>query len=575
MKKERVTNFVLAIAFAVCCRSAGVASYRLSSEGMRMLERLDSTIEVSGHYVNEKEQRIALLKKQKTANNTDGQYYANEQLYEEYKVYDSDSAMTYVNANIALAQREGKTDWLTDWKIKRSFVLSVTGLLAEAFDELRYLDVDAMSDGQRMEYFAQMMYLYSHQGQYQGMDMNTQRNYYYQMENASIDSLMKYISNDHPLYLWYRGWQLRAGGKDTDGLMLKLEETVDKAAGDTRLDAMNAYLLAILYNDRNDTENYVKYLVLSALADVRTSNKDIASLEELGKFLYKQGDIDRAFNYLNYCFNAAQQYRNRVRIMGISATLNAIREYYQQRNAEQEHTLHRYLWTVSILAALLATALIYIFRQMRRLKASRRKLTTANESLHLNVDKLNDTQARLQEANAELTGKGEELNRMNAELKEANYLKEEYIGYVFFLCSGYINKLDEYRKMVNRKLKVGQVTELRQLTDSPTMAQTELKEFYRSFDTLFLNIYPNFVSDFNSLLREEEQIQLHDDELLNTTLRIYALVRLGINDSVKIAEFLHCSPQTVYNNRQKTRNKAIVPKEKFAETVMSLGKMDA
>ena len=152
-------------------------------------------------------------------------------------------------------------------------------------------------------------------------------------------------------------------------------------------------------------------------------------------------------------------------------------------------------------------------------------------------------------------------------------MKEEYIGYVFSICSNYINKLDEYRKNINRKIKTNQIDEVKAMTDRPTMAQKELKEFYKNFDAIFLHVYPSFVSDFNELLLPEERIVLKEGELLNTELRIYALVRLGINDSVKIAEFLHCSPQTVYNNRLKVRNKAIVPKEQFAETVRLLGKM--
>ena len=98
-------------------------------------------------------------------------------------------------------------------------------------------------------------------------------------------------------------------------------------------------------------------------------------------------------------------------------------------------------------------------------------------------------------------------------------------------------------------------------------------KYYKNFDAIFLHVYPSFVSDFNELLLPEERIVLKEGELLNTELRIYALVRLGINDSVKIAELLHCSPQTVYNNRLKVRNKASVPKEQFAETVRLLGKM--
>ena len=132
--------------------------------------------------------------------------------------------------------------------------------------------------------------------------------------------------------------------------------------------------------------------------------------------------------------------------------------------------------------------------------------------------------------------------------------------------------MDNFRKLVLRKLKANQLDDLIELVDSNTMAQNELKEFYQQFDSIFLNMYPDFVKDFNELLRPEERITVRDNMSLNTELRIYALVRLGINDSVKIAALLHYSPQTVYNNRLRTRNKAIIPKEKFAETVQTLGR---
>ena len=137
---------------------------------------------------------------------------------------------------------------------------------------------------------------------------------------------------------------------------------------------------------------------------------------------------------------------------------------------------------------------------------------------------------------------------------------------MFTICSTYISKLDDFRKNVNRKLKTGQTHELQRMTET-SIVKNELKEFYNNFDAIFLHVYPDFVNDFNALLRPEERVVLKEGELLNTDLRIYALVRLGINDSMKIAAFLHCSPQTVYNNRMKMRNRAIIPKESFAETV--------
>ena len=140
------------------------------------------------------------------------------------------------------------------------------------------------------------------------------------------------------------------------------------------------------------------------------------------------------------------------------------------------------------------------------------------------------------------------------------------------LISNYISLLDEFRGKLKCKLKVHQYEEALALTSNQAMTQSELKEFYRTFDTIFLHVYPSFVEEFNQLLVPEERIVLTEDEKLNTTLRIYALVRLGISESVKIADFLHCSTQTVYNIRLKTRNKLIVPKDDFLKLVQNIGK---
>lgn len=187
----------------------------------------------------------------------------------------------------------------------------------------------------------------------------------------------------------------------------------------------------------------------------------------------------------------------------------------------------------------------------------RSELSLANESL--------------KQANESLQKVNEKMQLTNDQLKESNIVKEEYVGYVFSICSNYISKLEEYRKDINRKAKAKMLPEILAMTEKQTVVQDELKEFYQNFDAIFLHIYPNFINEFNELLAPEERIEPKKGELLNTDLRIYALVRLGITDSVKISEFLHCSPQTVYNNRLKVRNKAIVPKESFTGAVRNLG----
>ena len=311
------------------------------------------------------------------------------------------------------------------------------------------------------------------------------------------------------------------------------------------------------------------------MADIRSVNGDIGSLQEIAEYLFKHGEIDRAYNYILYCSQKAMLFHNRVRIVKMSHLQNKVYKAYQEQSRTQQKRLQASLIAVSFLFLVLIGAFLFIRKQMRRLKEANLKLDSTNQKLSVNMDALSTAHQRLEEVNMQLKDLNTQLQEVNDQLRESNYVKEEYIGYVFNICSTYISKLEEFRKNINRKLKVGQIEDVKAMTDSSTTASNELKEFYQNFDTIFLHLYPNFVGDFNALLLPEERIELKEGELLNTELRIHALIRLGITDSVKIADFLHCSAQTVYNNRLRTRNKSIIPKEDFINAVKKLGKYKA
>ena len=178
---------------------------------------------------------------------------------------------------------------------------------------------------------------------------------------------------------------------------------------------------------------------------------------------------------------------------------------------------------------------------------------------------------QLKELNENLNTSNEKLNSLNIELAESNHVKEQYIGNFIGICSNYIDKLDNYRRVVNKQIASHKVAELFEYTKSKSLIDDELKEFYENFDNTFLSIYPNFVEELNALLIEEEHIPLKKGELLNTELRIFALIRLGISDSSKIAGLLRYSVNTIYNYRVKIKNKSIVPREDFENLVMKIG----
>lgn len=536
----------------------------------QLLATLDSILVQTGELASQKELKIAQLKKKlSNAANFEEEFWINKMLYDESFVFNADSAMKYVDRNIQIATELKKKDWQDEWLINRSFMFAATGLLKEAGEVLEKVDSTSLSDGLKLSYYYQRSYLYSHLGQYMGDQKQVNNKYYNEFENANKHMLALVRPKD-PLYWWCVASCNELSPEDS--LFSALENVVLSSHHNTRLDAMNAYGLSNMYKRIGDKEKTMIYLIYSAMADLRVCNRDIASLQELSSLLYDAGDIDRAYAYMNYCLKAALLYPNRVRIINISTELDKIYANYQQRDIRWRNSLQNYLYVVTLFSIILVLALIGLYRQTKKLRKSRTELDSANHSLNQHVVELSQMHKQLALANQELQNLNELLRSANQKLQESNDVKEEYIGYVFSICSNYISKLDEYRKNINRKLKTGQFEEARQLTDNSSLTQNELKDFYANFDAIFLRVYPDFVADLNSLLRPEEQILLKDASELNTEVRIYALVRLGINDSVKIADFLHCSPQTVYNHRLRMRNKAIIPKDKFAEAVRLLGR---
>ncbi len=557
-----LTSIILT--FIICSSASGAGNEVL-------LRRLDSLINHKEDLERLKTNRIAdATRKAANASSDNERYLFNSLLFDEYSTFSVDSALKYINLAIATAQTTGNKDWLADAMIDKSSLLVGTGLLKEGEDIMHAIDRNTLSDELLISYYGQMIYLYSHFGNYTGGKTNE----YYIKERTYKDSIMQVITPAHKDYLWYKAWDILGTDKKDPSLIPALEKKLASSEFNSREDAKDFYALSKLYEWQDDKENYEKYMILSAITDVTTANAEIASLEELAKIVFNngKGDIDRAYSYINYSLNKALTYPNRVRAFGIAKTQDDVNRAYQQRNREQEQRIKLYLVLACVLAVVLIITVAVIVYQNRKLKLQRSDLDSANKNLNRNVTELSEAKTQLGLANESLKKLNEELNSINQELKESNYVKEEYIGYIFTICSSYISKLESFRKNIHVKAMAKKFKEIEDYTSKADMMKEELRDFYKSFDTIFLDIYPDFIKDFNALLQPDKQIMPKEGELLNTELRIYALVRLGITDSVKIADFLHCSPQTVYNNRFRVRNKALIPREAFAETVRTLGK---
>ncbi len=533
--------------------------------------KLDSLIDRREDFERAKLLKLAELRqKEKTAVSLTDRYLYASLLFDEFSIYNSDSAMKYADRRLDIARSCGNKEWETRSLIGKSSLLAGTGLLREAEDVMLRVDTAGLSADLMIEYYGQMIYLFSHLGNYTGGENND----YYIRERAYKDSMMAVITPAHPEYLWYKGWDVIGTDKTDATLIPALEAKLESSKLNTRQDAKEAYMLSKLYEREGDMEHFRKYMIVSAMVDVRIANAEIASLEELAKMVFGDGDgdIDRAYRYVNYSLNKAISFPNRVRAVGITRILDSVNQAYQERNHQEQQRARKALTLVCVLAVILVSAIAVIIVQNRRLRRQGDRLDKANKTLNVNIRELSEAQNQLNDVNSRLKKLNADLKQKNDELNEANYVKEEYIGYIFTICSNYIRKLEDLRKSIHVKAVTKKYKEIIEETENSDMTREELKDFYKSFDSVFLHIYPDFVTDFNSLLQDDKHIVPKEGELLNTELRIYALVRLGITDSIKIAEFLHCSPQTVYNNRFRVRNRALIDRKNFAEAVRTLGK---
>lgn len=543
-------------------------------ENRKLLHSLDSLLEQQDLFVRVKEERIKQLKMQYSRVKDVKELYAmNRMVYLEYRVYDADSALHYINKNIQLAQQTNNRTWEVVSLLEQSFVLTSSGLLTEALKAVSDIQPEELPQNLRSEYFGRLCTLYSRLRDYSSENSQLSE-HYNNLQKAFRDSVYLTATPDELRYWNCRAW-LYLGTPEIEPVKQAFEENKQTLSNDSRKYSIATYNLSAIYRSENNESKYLENLILSAMADIRSVNGDIGSLQEIAEYLFKHGEIDRAYNYILYCSQKAMLFHNRVRIVKMSHLQNQIYKAYQEQSRTQQKRLQASLIAVSFLFLVLIGAFLFIRKQMRRLKEANLKLDNTNQKLSVNMDALSTAHQRLKEVNMQLKDLNTQLQEVNDQLRESNYVKEEYIGYVFNICSTYISKLEEFRKNINRKLKVGQIEDVKAITDSSATASNELKEFYQNFDTIFLHLYPDFVGDFNALLLPEERIELKEGELLNTELRIHALIRLGITDSVKIADFLHCSAQTVYNNRLRTRNKSIIPKEDFINAVKKLGKYKA
>ena len=545
----RIRGLLIFMFVSICHLS--FASEKLDS----ILTKLDEIIQNHEIYTSQKETRIRDLKAaiEHVKPLSVEHYDLNMQLFREYKAFVCDSAVHYLNENVTLANQLNDLERETKSKLLLSFQLSSAGMYKEAVDVLESIDRSRLTDEFLGEYYSCHDHVYGELCYYTQDKISAGR--YWQISQNYRDSLLSALNPDDDRVKSIHEAVSRDKKEFQNALKISDERMAEVTFGTPEY-ALVTFHRALIYMHKEDMENAKMYLALSAMSDIQSAIKDHASLWMLAQVLYNEEDIERAYRYIRFSWNETSIYNARLRSHQSAGILSLIDKTYQAMSEKQNRMLQSYLLLISALSILLIAAMIYIYRQMKRLSVARNHLQSAN--------------GQLKSLNAELQQMNGCLQTTNTALSESNHIKEEYIARFIKLCSTYIDKLDGYRRMVNRKISAGQIDELYKFTRSQNALDDELKELYANFDTAFLHLFPDFVDKFNSMLQEEGRIVLKKGELLNTELRIFALIRLGIDDSSQIAEFLRYSVNTIYNYRAKVKNKASVSREDFEKLVAEI-----
>ncbi|MBP3778126.1 MAG: transcriptional regulator [Prevotella sp.] len=527
-----------------------------------LYRQVDQEIEHFPEYVAQYEQQIAATRTDyQKAKTQQERYRLALALYEQYRAFQNDSALAYLNHAETLARQMNQPAQVGDIISRAAFQCSTAGLYNEALAFLRKVDKTQLDTLGLTHYYMAQMHVYGELGYY--TQVSSMREGYYEKQAAYRDSLYNVIDHNSQDYMMQRILELLPQKRYQEATDLS-DRWLKDMSPESRDYAIASYYRYLIINNQMNPEQAEYWLCQSALSDIRHAVMDQASLLALAEKLNDEGELTHSYHYIRFTWECNNRFNTRMRNWQIAPILNVIDSNYKEQLARNTQVLTTSVIVVSILAVMLLGLLFFLHRRNKQLDVARQAVSDSNEKLAALNEELKST-------NAQLSDKNDEFVLLNSQLSESNRVKEEYIGRFMSLCSQYIDKIDDYRKMVNKKMKDKELDELYRLSKSTALKEKELDELYENFDSVFLHLFPNFVEDFNGLLQPEMRLKPRDDNRLPTEIRIFALIRLGFEDSSKIAEFLHYSVNTIYNYRARIKNGAIGNRESFEQRVKQLG----
>ena len=520
---------------------SGSYGYAQNIRADSLLNVLKAELGKEKHYDNIKEAKIAQLRNQlrRTSNaNFDARYKILLDLFEEYRSFRFDSALIYANQMIAYSKKYDKQNERNSIEIQLGGILHHSGLYKESFDVIRQIDTTKLSRSLKCDYFFLLAWLNKSIAEYNNDA------YFSSIYNKESEASFRKADNTVPpsdfektIKMAYEPDSVR-GKKYTPEFFYNF---LTHGNLTPHVIAMAATRISSVYTG----QNRIVFLTLAAINDIRSSTKETLAAFLLSQELFKLNRTNDAYILIQEADRNAKFFGARSHAVQIESVLSLISsKLLDDQQHEKDMLLIGFL--IFVIVAVVLFFLLAIYRkQIFRIKANERLIKEKNH----------------------------ELENVNGKLWESSRIKEELIGLFFKTCSSYIETLDKVTRKTLHSIKLGKYSEANTLLKNVHI-EKEKNSLYETLDEVFLTLFPNFILSFNELLKKEDQIWPKNGEALNATLRIFALIRLGVNDLETIAKILDYSVSTVYTYKIRVKSKALVPADDFEKKIMEIKFID-
>ena len=462
-----------------------------------LLTQLDGVIEKREVYSQKKLSVIDSLEKvlSQPGLKAEDRYMHYLHLSEEYQVFKFDSAFYYTEKLLRAAYQTGQPEKIARAKIEFGNILISSGMFKESLDTLFSVDLKKLGDELKARYYTVFGRVYS------DMESYSQSEYYSEIYHrkglACFDSAMNYLPVNSRQFISVNAQKNSKLGRKELAKEL-FEEIIHNYPLMNDQLAVEASGLSFVYKALNQPDKALEYMIKASIADFKGAKKEAVALMHVANALYEKGDIERASRYINVALEESNFYGSNLRLAQIAQYLPVIKSKHIQTVEKQKRKLLWFVVVVSLLSAIILGFVFVIIKQISRLKKAK---------------------MQVEEAKAE-------LEKINDQLSESNRIKEEYLGYYFTVNSQMIEKMDALKKSIDRKFKQKRFDDI-SFDLKNLNIKKEKENLFVNFDRVFLKIFPNFIDKFNLLLNKEDRIILKEDQLLNTDLRIFALIPAG------------------------------------------------